>query len=126
MLTKEQQRRWSEALRSGEFEQGYRFLVLDRKGVIGSNIKFCCLGVFGAVCLGLPVSRMKECGQLSTDMHPDVEEIFGDYSFVMAPELGETQPDRRDNQGPFVHANDYLRLNFLQIANMVDSLPTKD
>lgn len=42
--------RWIEALRSGEFEQGYSLLKYS-SGNAGESPKYCCLGVLSELCL---------------------------------------------------------------------------
>lgn len=112
MLTKEQQRVWAAALRSGEFKQGRAQLYCE------TDNTYCCLGVLGNAVLERVPALMDNVGYLH---YVNLD----DYSLEMfSPAAGATEHFRGERI--FTHANDMLRLNFLQIAHLVEHLPTVD
>lgn len=109
-LTREQvevRRRWTEALRSGEYQQGIRFLNKDGR--------FCCLGV---LC---------EVSGVHKKRHPDGETMYEGWtcilpgSMVEAAGLCSNLGDLGLNGSPsLTELNDSNDFTFDEIADVID------
>lgn len=97
------QRKWVEALRSGEYEQGKRFLKADDA--------YCCLGV-ACIAFGIPVpssaARLPEPVQFGMKFHSA---------------YGLLKGDKLDGELRLDFANDYANSTFERIADFVEDHP---
>lgn len=122
-LPKEFALKWLEALRSGEYKQGERFLA--NKGV---QTTFCCLGVAGRIC-GYSVEQLNSTHFFKSELFGKVpNEIVGSSENELSLTLS------RLNDGIILDINsesdynfrvDYkkgepLKLNFNQIADFIE------
>lgn len=99
-LTEDKRKRWTEALRSGEYQQGRGQLMTSYQG----DKLFCCLGVLADL--------------------EGRQELFVDYEVGWCEACTlPTSMLSRETQGILIQANDGARNTFAEIADIIDSLP---
>jgi hypothetical protein len=111
----ENRRRWAEALRSGEYEQGQRRLCVTNPG--DGSKSYCCLGV-AELIFG------DDEQHLSTSAFPSegVQHLLG-LSKENAPTAVMDPPETNyfpSNLTPLSWLNDGHRLSFAEIADLID------
>lgn len=105
----ERRKRWTEALRSGEFEQGTRYLCADGK--------YCCLGVACEI--------FKDEAGLPREVLPNkvyYDGKAGSLTNIMTDFLGLQDDIGSYNTESLVNHNDNL-VPFAVIADIIDSEP---
>lgn len=112
------QRKWLDALRSGEYEQGYNYLQRDGK--------FCCLGV---ACEVFEVPKVGEASSRAVFIADGT--AFGTTSTV--PVAVKRTLGLRDLRGTFMAGsplsslasmNDSTKFTFSEIADIIEANPS--
>lgn len=126
MLTKRQSTQWVIELRAPSYQQGKGSLSLvhcNDDGVL-EQTKCCCLGLYLAAVEGIPVRDMEGIavpsemeGRGTTFAEAIVEYEMYDSDGNRIPVSGEEL---------FARLNDGLEWSFDQIADFIETLPTKD
>lgn len=100
-LPEDFKKKWLEALRSGEYKQGKKHLVIANNN--NKNKYYCCLGVAGKIC-GLGDEHMKNFDFLTENFAncgiPEI--LIGEFG--EAAELAEMN----DNGNTFEEIADYI------------------
>jgi len=113
-LTEDKRKRWTEALRSGEYQQGRGQLMTSYQG----DKLFCCLGV---------LADLEGRQELFVDYEVEWwgrQELFVDYEVGWCEACTlPTSMLSRETQGILIQANDGARNTFAEIADIIDSLP---
>jgi len=119
MTTREQQKanckKWLEALRSGEYEQGY-------DGYLEYEGKYCCLGV-GCMALGVKASvKQASPGVFVTGFGVEEDYLSAPTEFMDAVGLATPSGEYKD-EGMLTSDNDDYNLSFSEIADIIESEP---
>lgn len=107
----ENRRRWAEALRSGEYEQGHSQLV-NHYGE--ENPSYCCLGVATILCGGDLINPKKGKSHLYAGLKT-IEELGLVEDAALTAVL-----DRAGRQVTLSVLNDSYGFTFAEIADLID------
>lgn len=117
----EDRQRWTDALRSGEFVQGFECL---RQEAAPGHDRYCCLGVYAEVS-GIPSSLItflsgrrayKYVFPSSTDPSGETEELA-----AIPPFWGRLHGISEDDVRHLIRMNDVEDWSFDQIAEWIDT-----
>jgi hypothetical protein len=120
-LPPEIKKAWTEALRSGKYQQGHGALrTLTSDGVW----RYCCLGVLYEVCGGeWKIEQGSVYGHTKCDSAacPRTEDLPSEVSRVLTQSASPIlDMPGQEMDCYFIHLNDGLRLTFPQIAAKID------
>jgi len=124
MINKELIKRWIEALRSGEYQQG-------RLSLRNISNQFCCLGVLCDIAkdeLGLDWvlkedGNRYEIDNRHTNIPLKIADLIGiDIGYIQIPvDISKLYPGYRNiKRVTLVELNDFYRLSFNQIADILE------
>jgi hypothetical protein len=101
---------WVEALRSGEYVQGRRFMRND----MGTHKEYCCLGVLAEITKHSE-DHMRNCLPDYDCARGWWEVLPEDYFRARAPVVKVN-----DEWLPVTHLNDHRQLSFNEIADLIE------